>query len=166
MPSTLVRQTSENPINAKCVEGGCSEVRKDHSFGVCAPAPLGTIIRLSLSRTPSEIPLPRAPGFSLACAPVPAVSYVRIEDLRGVSYIRIDSAHQMYLGLSWVRPSGAGPWALRVNFACTQFSEVPHSPGPATYERGGLTLAADGNYRDFHCFLMISGGSVVPHGSC
>ena len=39
-----------------------------------------------------------------------------------------------------------------------------HRPGPATYERGELRLAADGNYRDFHCFLIISGGSVAPHG--
>ena len=43
-------------------------LRRNHSFGVCTLACLGTTIRSSLGRAPSEIPLPRArTGFSLAC---------------------------------------------------------------------------------------------------
>jgi hypothetical protein len=44
--------------------------RRNHSFGVCALARLGTTIGSSLGRAPSEIPLPRAAGFSVGCGGV------------------------------------------------------------------------------------------------
>jgi len=41
-------------------------LRRNHSFGVCTLACLGTTIRSSLGRAPSEIPLPREqPAFLL-----------------------------------------------------------------------------------------------------
>jgi len=41
-------------------------LRRNHSFGVCALGCLGTTIRSSLGRAPSEIPLPRErPAFLL-----------------------------------------------------------------------------------------------------
>src|SRR5215218_10348298 len=57
------------PYSPECVEGEFSEVREDHLFRVCAPAHLGTIIWLLLSRAPSEIPLPRAARL-FSCLPL------------------------------------------------------------------------------------------------
>src|SRR5215208_1252061 len=71
----------------KCLEVEFSEVRKDHSFGACAPVPLGNTIRSLLSRV-LLIPLRGTAGFSLAYPRSYAAgwSYVQISGI--VAYIR------------------------------------------------------------------------------
>ena len=73
------------PYSPKCVEDETREVRKDHSFGVCAAPLLANTIISSLSRPPL-IPLEdRRIGFSLVLprpdapgTPPPRLSYVQI----------------------------------------------------------------------------------------
>jgi hypothetical protein len=64
-----------------------SEVREDHSFGGCAPAHLGTIIWLLLSRT-SLIPLRGTARLFLLPAPRSYVVLMYREELRCAVYIR------------------------------------------------------------------------------
>jgi hypothetical protein len=66
-----------------------SEVREDHSFGVCAPAPLGNTISSLLSRTPL-IPLRGTANRLFSCLRAGLMRFLMYrEDLRGVLYIRI-----------------------------------------------------------------------------
>jgi hypothetical protein len=107
------------------VEDEFREVRKDHSFGVCAAALLGNTIRSFLSRT-RLIPLRGTAGFSLARTPAYAVSYVLI-GTPTEQYIRNMIPDDMGIPSPAVLAlSGRGYADLHagVNFAYTEFSEV------------------------------------------
>lgn len=54
----------------ECVEGGFAEVREDHSFEVCAAAPLCNTISSLLSRPPLTPLEEQRTGFSIRIGPL------------------------------------------------------------------------------------------------
>jgi hypothetical protein len=101
---TLIHSSAWKKHSPKFDFRAFSEVREDHSFGVCAPAPLGNTISSLLSRTPLIPPRNSEPAILLPAPSSYAVSYVQ----RGPSWSVARKTPIIPSGC-FVAPPRAGP---------------------------------------------------------